>query len=325
MNRTPTILLAGLLITALAACTGSTGGLGSVPTPVSTPSASAEPSSPDLTPAPSGSPGASSAPSVEPTSGPSDDPGASATPGAPTATMIVRSYFVLGGEPGTAGLVPVLRIVPKSAAVATAAMTALLNGPDPESTRERTITSAIPAGSRLLGVSIKSGVATVDLSTEFDSGGGSASMQYRLAQVVYTLTQFSTVRSVVFQIEGETVTVFGSEGIVLDGPVGRADYVQQLPTMFVDRPAFGAACRTRGRCRATPMSSRRRSALRSLTPPGNRSWTSRSWPRVGPVAVARSPCHLRTRSARRSGGPSAFMTRRPRTGRPRTPATTRSG
>ena len=66
-------------------------------------------------------------------------------------------------------------------------------------------------------------------------------MQYRLAQVVYTLTQFSTVRSVVFQIEGETVTVFGSEGIVLDGPVGRAQYYDQLPAIFVDRPAFGAA------------------------------------------------------------------------------------
>jgi hypothetical protein len=66
-------------------------------------------------------------------------------------------------------------------------------------------------------------------------------MQYRLAQVVYTLTQFSTVKSVVFQIEGETVTVFGSEGIILDGPVGRADYYDQLPAIFVDRPAYRAA------------------------------------------------------------------------------------
>jgi hypothetical protein len=56
-------------------------------------------------------------------------------------------------------------------------------------------------------------------------------MRYRW--VVYTLTQFSTVKSVVFQIEGETVTVFGSEGIVLDGPVGRADYYDQLPSIFV--------------------------------------------------------------------------------------------
>jgi hypothetical protein len=43
------------------------------------------------------------------------------------------------------------------------------------------------------------------------------------------------------------VTVFGSEGIVLDGPVGRADFYDQLPSMFVDRPAYGAALGNPGR------------------------------------------------------------------------------
>jgi hypothetical protein len=161
--------------------------------------------------------------------------------------MIVRAYFVLGGEPGSVGLVPVLRVVPKSVAVAATAMNALLAGPTSAEAGDRTISSAIPDGARLLGVSIKNGVATVDLSTEFDSGGGTASMQYRLAQVVYTLTQFTTVKSVVFQIEGQTVTVFGGEGIVLDGPVGRADYYDQLPSIFVDRPAYGAAIDNPGR------------------------------------------------------------------------------
>jgi hypothetical protein len=155
--------------------------------------------------------------------------------------MIVRAYFVLGGQPGTVGLVPVLREVPKTTAVATTAMKSLLAGPTSKESGGRSITSAIPAGTRLLGLTIKNGVATVDLSTEFDSGGGAASMQYRLAEVVYTLTQFGTVKSVVFQIEGETVTVFGGEGIVLDGPQARTDYANQLPSIFVDRPAFGAA------------------------------------------------------------------------------------
>jgi germination protein M len=155
--------------------------------------------------------------------------------------MLVRAYFVLGGEPGVVGLVPVLRTVPETTGVARAAMTALLAGPTLAEDGERTITSAIPDGTTLLGVTIKNGVATVDLSSEFDSGGGTASMQYRLAQVVYTLTQFSTVRSVVFQIDGTTVTVFGGEGIVLDGPQARKDYYDELPSIFVDRPAYGAA------------------------------------------------------------------------------------
>jgi hypothetical protein len=160
---------------------------------------------------------------------------------APGATTIVRAYFFLGGELGTEGLVPVLREVPKTRAVATAAMHALLAGPTSTESGEREITSAVPAGSRLLGLRVENGIATVDLSREFESGGGSMSIFVRLGQVVYTLTQFPTVDNVLFEIEGQPVTVFSSEGIVLDGPIGRDAYADQLPVIYVDRPAFGAA------------------------------------------------------------------------------------
>ena len=107
--------------------------------------------------------------------------------------------------------------------VATAALAALLAGPTaPERTNGDT--TAIPSGTRLLGVSVKDGVANVDLTSEYQSGGGSLSMQMRLGQVVYTLTQFPTVGRVRFALDGAPVNVFSSEGIVLDHPVGRADY-----------------------------------------------------------------------------------------------------
>jgi len=231
------LLILGL---GLVACGGGTSGLGAVPS--AAPTASSATGGPDETPIASGAPGASANPTDQPSAEPSADastaPSAAASPG---ATMIVRAYFVLGGAPGVTGLVPVLRTVPQTATVAKAAMTALLAGPTKAESADRTITTAIPDGTTLNGVSIKNGIATVDLSTEFDSGGGTASMRYRLAQVVYTLTQFSTVKSVVFEIEGQIVTVFGSEGIVLDGPSRRADWTDQLPAMFVDRPAYGAA------------------------------------------------------------------------------------
>lgn len=242
MSRSLVIGTLVVLVALVAACNGSTGSLGSVPSVALTPSADA--GGPDITPGPA----ATATPSTAPSDEPAATASSAATPAAsPAATMIVRAYFVLGGAPGSVGLVPVLRVVPESAAVASAAMTALLAGPTAKEAGDRAITSAVPDGTRLLGLTIKSGVATVDLSTEFDSGGGSASMQYRLAQVVYTLTQFSTVKSVVFEMEGQTVTVFGSEGIILDGPVGRADYYDQLPSIFVDRPAFGAAFADPGR------------------------------------------------------------------------------
>jgi germination protein M len=252
VKRLSSILVAGMIVITVGACGSGTGGLGSVPTAVPVPSD--QPGGPDLPPAPSGTSTPSSAPSVAPVAtpsrAPSADPRTPTTPAptaAPAGTTIVRAYFVLGGEPGSEGLVPVLREVPETSAVAKAAMTALLAGPTAAESGERTVTSAIPQGTRLLGVSIRNSIATVDLSTEFDSGGGSASMAYRLAQVVYTLTQFSTVKSVNFQIEGAAVTVFGGEGIVLDGPQARADYFDQLPAIFVDRPAYGAAFGNAGR------------------------------------------------------------------------------
>jgi Sporulation and spore germination len=107
--------------------------------------------------------------------------------------------------------------------VATAAVEALLAGPT-QAERASGVSSAIPAATRLLGVTIDNDVATVDLTSEYQSGGGSLSMQVRLGQVVYTLTQFPTVKTVRFELDGRPVNVFSSEGIVLDHPVGRSDY-----------------------------------------------------------------------------------------------------
>jgi germination protein M len=232
----PILVLSALAIVA-AACSTS-GGLGQVPTTPPTGAPSIESGPPDETPAPSvsPSPAESGGPSTSPSTGASGSP----TPTTPVETMVVRAYYVLSGPVGVAGLVPTLRVVPKTAGVARAAMEALLDS-SKILDKYPQISTAIPSGTKLLGISIKNSVATVDLSREFESGGGSASAFNRLGQVVYTLTQFSTVRSVLFQVEGETVTTFGSEGIVLEGPQARTDFRDQLPTIFVDRPAFGAA------------------------------------------------------------------------------------
>jgi len=231
-RRSPSfnVLLIGLAAVAVAAACSPTGGLGQVPSRAPTPAPSVGQGEPDLTAAPSVSP--SPAPAGSPQASPSEST---------DDTTIVRAYFYLGGEVGSAGLVALLREVPRTPAVGTAAMNALLAGPTADERGNRVITSAVPDGSRLLGLTIQEGVATVDLSSEFESGGGSASVFIRLGQVVFTLTQFPTVQSVLFQIEGRPVTVFSSEGIVLDGPVGRADYEDLLPAIFVDRPAYGAS------------------------------------------------------------------------------------
>ena len=68
-------------------------------------------------------------------------------------------------------------------------------------------------------------------------------MQVRLGQVVYTLTQFPTVKQVSFRLDGTPVNVFSSEGIVLSHPVGRGDYKDLLPVIVVSHPTPGSASR----------------------------------------------------------------------------------
>ncbi len=233
------VLALSALTVALVACT-TTGSLGTVPPVPRTPAPSVTAGPPDMTPQPSDG----ATPSPTPAQLSSGNPDATPTPtpaSTPSGskTMVVRAYYVLDGEVGVEGLVPTLREVPETTGVARAAMEALLRGEILADYHQ--LSTAVPAGTKLLGLSIKDGVATVDLSREFESGGGSASAFRRLGQVVYTLTQFSNVQSVLFQVEGRTVTTFGSEGIVLEGPQTRADYRDILPEIFVDRPAFGAA------------------------------------------------------------------------------------
>lgn len=98
----------------------------------------------------------------------------------------------------------------------------------------------IPGGTRLNGVVVTERTATVDLSREFESGGGSTSMQARVAQVVYTLTQWSFVRRVTFELDGEPVEAIGGEGVPARA-LTRADFERVLPPIFVDPPPVSAS------------------------------------------------------------------------------------
>ncbi|HYI45354.1 MAG TPA: GerMN domain-containing protein [Actinomycetota bacterium] len=131
------------------------------------------------------------------------------------------------------------RDVGDTPAVARAAMESLLAGPQgPEG--ETGVTTTIPSGTSLLGLTIDDGVATVDLSTEFDETGlGTCCEHFPLAQVVYTLTSFDTVDEVVFHIEGETVESYGSHGLVIEQPQTRDDYSESAPPIVVNFPFLG--------------------------------------------------------------------------------------
>lgn len=137
------------------------------------------------------------------------------------------------------GLFVSYRTQARTPRVGTAAIEAVLAGPE-SFERDHGLSTAVPEGTQLLGLTIDDGIARVDLTSEFESGGGTASMQMRLAQIVYTITQFPTVKGVVFSLDGRPVEVLGGEGIIIDHPLTRRDYVDLLPPILVTAPTFGA-------------------------------------------------------------------------------------
>jgi germination protein M len=128
--------------------------------------------------------------------------------------------------------------------VAAAAIEALLEGPDADD-EALGLGTAIPAGTELLGVNIVDNLATVDLSGEFESGGGTLSMNARLAQVVYTVTQFPSVELVRIHLDGEPADALGGEGLMIDRELTRADfefggdYETLAPAILVESPRPG--------------------------------------------------------------------------------------
>lgn len=114
---------------------------------------------------------------------------------------------------------PVTREVPRVPRIGAEAVKALLAGPTQAESRSG-FTTAVPPETRFRDLVIDgNGIATVDLSRDYESGGGTLSMTIRLAQVTCTIDQFPTVNGVRFALAGEVVNVFSGDGIVLDKPV----------------------------------------------------------------------------------------------------------
>ena len=147
-------------------------------------------------------------------------------------TADVGVWFVTGEKVATAG---------RSLAtpeVATGAVEALLEGPT-DFEAGLGMTSAIPAGTELLGIDIADGAATVDLSGDFGSGGGSLSMQLRVAQVVFTVTQLDEVDTVTIWLDGKPATEgIGGEGVPATD-LDRSDVEAVTPFVLILSPTPG--------------------------------------------------------------------------------------
>lgn len=104
-------------------------------------------------------------------------------------------------------------------AVLAAAFNRLLSGSVPAGA-----SSAIPQGTKLRSVAVKSDGVHVDLSKEFKTGGGSASMIARLAQVIYTSSSLDANAKVWISVDGKRLEVLGGEGLEVSQPITRESF-----------------------------------------------------------------------------------------------------
>ena len=167
---------------------------------------------------------------------PSTSPGSSVTPSespspVPTRTMTYELWFNLDGF-----LFVTHRTEPFTPGVGVRTLEALLGGPNAAETAAA-VGTAINPGTRLLGLTIHDGVATVNLDETFDGQETPAIAVGSLSQIVYTLTQFDSIDGVRFEVNGTPLTNFG--GYELDGPQGRASFADQLPAILVQSPGIG--------------------------------------------------------------------------------------
>jgi hypothetical protein len=137
-------------------------------------------------------------------------------------TTDVTLWFTQGER-----LTSVRRAVPRVARVGAEAVKALLAGPT-EAEARAGLGTAIPAATEFRDLTITDGVARVDLSRSFESGGGTLGLTLRLAQVACTLDAFDSVTGVRFAIDGRLVDVFSGDGIIIDRPVSCDSYRDHL-------------------------------------------------------------------------------------------------
>ena len=97
------------------------------------------------------------------------------------------------------------------------AIESLVAGPKP-SERDKGVYTEIPAGTEVIAVRELPDKAIIDLSMDFETGGGTDSLYKRLYQVIKTANR-NTSLPVYLYISGQRADVIGGEGIMITQPL----------------------------------------------------------------------------------------------------------
>lgn len=112
----------------------------------------------------------------------------------------------------------VIRKVPDTAKVDPLkfALTELLKGPSADE-QTQGFYSEIPKGTKLISMTQDPKALTLNLSSQFATGGGSTTITQRLEELKRTVKAIDTQREIKIQVDGKPLELLGGEGLEVPG------------------------------------------------------------------------------------------------------------
>lgn len=131
---------------------------------------------------------------------------------------MVVVYFLSSDMNGKSWFAKSIRPLPNGQSQISYAIKSLIKGPQ-EAEKKNGIYSEIPAGTKLLKIQELQDKVIVDLSNDFQYGGGADSLYSRIKQLIKTSLANSRNKPVYLYIEGKQANVIGGEGVMINQPL----------------------------------------------------------------------------------------------------------
>lgn len=138
----------------------------------------------------------------------------------------IKIYFTKSKGPEEISFVSVPRKILKEDSVIDGALRELFLGPAKQE-ELRGIMTEIPIGTRLIKVEESEDEIVVDVSGQYVTGGGSATMQLRYLQLYKTLNNIAPDKKIYLLIDGKNPKTIGGEGLEVTQPLTKInDYTK---------------------------------------------------------------------------------------------------
>lgn len=142
----------------------------------------------------------------------------------------IKIYFTKSKSKGNIVLYPVTRKISKEDSVIDSALKELFLGPT-KAEELKGVMTEIPVGTRLIQVEESEDEILIDVSSQFLTGGGSATMQLRYLQLYRTFKNVALGKKLYLNIDGKYLKTIGGEGLEVSRPLMTInDYTQKYET-----------------------------------------------------------------------------------------------